>query len=169
MRPSVHSCSFTQDEHAPKCGFWRALNRLNFSRFSCNRVSGHYAIITTVSCFTGHYDAKQDPSIAESMLRVPKAGAIAIVAPCRTGKPHFLNPEKDFPLMVREGKMDGTTTTMTLFWENGIRDNLTTGEALMKTKAALAEKAKRSAQFHMYLCELNLLGDPTIKVHQQKP
>ncbi|MBG7606663.1 MAG: hypothetical protein IZT59_01320 [Verrucomicrobia bacterium] len=126
---------------------------------------GAYPIITTVSCFTGHYDAAQDPCIAESMLRAPDAGAIAIVAPCREGKPHFMDPSKDFPLMMREGKMDGTTTTMTHFWEMGIRDNLTTGAALMKTKAGLAPKAKKSAMFHMCLSELNLLGDPTIAVH----
>ena len=126
-----------------------------------------YPIITTVSCFTGHYDAVKDPCIAESMLRVPDAGAIAIIAPCREGKPHFVDPRASFPLMVREGKMDGTTTTMTLFWEKGIGANLTTGEALMQTKASLAEKAKKSANFHMCVVELNLLGDPTIAVDPQ--
>jgi len=124
-----------------------------------------YPIITTVSCFTGHYDAAEDPCISESMLRIPDAGAIAIVAPCREGKPHFVNPRKDFPLMVSEGKMDGTTTTMTLFWKYGIGKQLTAGEALMQTKASLAETAKGSANFHMCLAELNLLGDPTIAVH----
>tara|TARA_B110000908_G_C10230437_1_gene440278 strand:+ start:311 stop:1570 length:1260 start_codon:yes stop_codon:yes gene_type:complete len=127
-----------------------------------------YPVITTVSCFTGHYDAAKDPCISESMLRMPNAGAIAIVAPCREGKPHFLNPREDFPLMMNEGKMDGTTTTMTYFWELGIKGKLTTGEALMKTKAKLAEKAKKSANFHMCLAELNLLGDPTIQVHPGK-
>lgn len=123
-----------------------------------------YPIISTVSCFTGHYDAVKDPCISESMLRVPNAGAIAIVAPCREGKPHFVDPRASFPLMVREGKMDGTTTTMTYFWEMGIGQKLTTGEALMKTKAKLSEKAKKSANFHMCLVELNLLGDPTLAV-----
>ncbi|MGJ8657931.1 MAG: C25 family cysteine peptidase [Akkermansiaceae bacterium] len=126
-----------------------------------------YPIITTVSCFTGHYDAAKDPSISESMLRAPDAGAIAIVAPCREGKPHFLNPKADFPLMVKEGKMDGTTTTMTLFWEKGIGNKLTTGQALMQAKADLSEKAKQSANFHMCLSELNLLGDPTILVQPE--
>lgn len=128
-----------------------------------------YPVITTVSCFTGHYDAKKDPCIAESMLRVPDAGAIAIVAPCREGKPHFTDPKRDFPLMTKEGKMDGTTRTMTYFWELGIKGKLTTGEALMKTKANLADKAKASANFHMCLAELNLLGDPTIVVHPVAP
>ena len=123
-----------------------------------------YPIITTVSCFTGHYDALKDPCISESMLRAPNAGAIAIIAPCRTGKPHFVNPKTDFPLMMREGKMDGTTETMTLFWEKGIGKKLTSGEALMQTKATLSDRAKLSANFHMCLCELNLLGDPTIMV-----
>ena len=40
----MHSCSFKQTEHAPNYGIWLSLNRLNFSRFSCSRVSGHYAI-----------------------------------------------------------------------------------------------------------------------------
>ena len=124
-----------------------------------------YPVITTVSCFTGHFDAATDPCISESMLRMPHAGAIAIVAPCREGKPHFLSPKQDFPLMTKEGKMDGTTTTMTYFWELGIKGNLTTGEAMMETKAKLAEKAKKSANFHMCLSELNLLGDPTLMVH----
>jgi hypothetical protein len=124
-----------------------------------------YPVITTVSCFTGHYDAVQDPSISESMLRMPDAGAIAIVAPCREGKPHFLNPRLDFPLMMKEGKMDGTTTTMTYFWELGIKEKLSTGHALMKTKSLLAEKARKSATFHLCIAELNLLGDPTIAVH----
>lgn len=127
-----------------------------------------YPMITTVSCFTGYYDAQKDPCIVEAMLRKPKAGAIAMVSPCREGKPHFLNPEKDFPLMIREGKLDGTTRTMTLFWEAGISQNLTAGEALMLTKAELAEDAKGStnSNYHMCLCELNLLGDPTLLVHQ---
>ena len=37
----------------------------------------------------------------------------------------------------------------------------------MQTKAELAEKAKESANFHMCLSELNLLGDPTIQVHPE--
>lgn len=128
---------------------------------------GAYPLVTTVSCFTGQFDAAKDPCIAESMLRAPKAGAIAIVAPAREGKPHMLNPRTDFPLMVREGKLDGTTLTMTLFWELGIGDSLTTGEALMQAKDRLAEKAGKSASFHMCLAELNLLGDPSLAVHPE--
>jgi hypothetical protein len=67
--------------------------------------------------------------------------------------------------MVWQGKMDGTTTTMTLFWEKGIGLKLTTGEALMKAKADHAENAKKSANIHMCLEELNLLGDATLLVH----
>ena len=137
--------------------------------FTHNQVSkltnkDAYPVITTVSCFTGHYDDTQDPCIAESMLRVPDAGAVALVAPARTGKPHFLNPEKDFPLMATEGKMDGTTATMTYFWKYSIGKKLSIGESLMKTKADMAEKAKQSTNFHLCLSELNLLGDPTLNV-----
>ncbi len=130
---------------------------------------GAYPVITTVSCFTGQFDAKRDPCIAEAMLRRPRAGAIVIVAPSREGKPHFHDPERDFPLMVKEGKLDGTTRTMTEFWENGIGKNLTAGEALMTTKAGMAEDAKKSATFHLCLCELNLLGDPTLPLRRKDP
>jgi len=71
--------------------------------------------------------------------------------------------------MMKEGKLDGTTLTMTLFWEKGIEEHLTTGHALMSTKAGLAPQAKASANFHMALCELNLLGDPTLMVHPISP
>lgn len=125
-----------------------------------------YPMITTVSCFTGQFDAKRDPSIVEAMLRMPDAGAIAIVAPCREGKPHFVNPRVDFPAMMNEGKLDGTTRTMTQFWAKGVTDRLTAGEALMATKREQWQEAMESANFHMCLCELNLLGDPTLMVHQ---
>ncbi|YCM42488.1 C25 family cysteine peptidase [Verrucomicrobiaceae bacterium 227] len=124
----------------------------------------HPAVITTVSCFTGQFDGKKDPSIAESMLRHPGGGAVAIVAPAREGKPHFHDPKKDFPLMVREGKLDGTTQTMASFWVAGLGGKATTGMALMKSKAGLAEDAKKSATYHQGMCELNLLGDPSLPV-----
>jgi hypothetical protein len=121
-----------------------------------------YPIITTVSCFTGHFDAKEDPCIAESMLRQENAGAIAMVAPCREGKPHFSNPRRDFPLMVNEGKMDGTTNTMTQFWAKGVTGKLSLGYAIMAAKQSMADQALTSAEMHMCLVELNFLGDPTL-------
>lgn len=127
---------------------------------------GYYPLITTVACFTGYFDSEQDPSIAEAMLRQPKAGALLLVAPSREGKPHFVNPEEGFSLMFSEGKLDGTTQTMTQFWKNGIADDLTAGIALMRTKATMIEKAKESANYHLCLCELNLLGDPLLKIHR---
>lgn len=128
-----------------------------------------YPVITTVSCFTGQFDSKKDPSIAESILRQPEGGAVIVVAPSREGKPHFHDPKKDFPLMVKEGKPDGTTLTMARFWSNGLGDNLDAGRALMTTKAALTEDAKKSATYHMCLCELNLLGDPTLDLRGESP
>ncbi len=121
-------------------------------------------VITTVSCFTGHFDADQDPCISESMLRSSIGGAIAIVAPSREGKPHLHDPEKDFPLMVREGKLDGTTQTMTSFWMAGLGERKLIGHALSIAKASLAADAIRSAAYHQGLCEINLLGDPTLPV-----
>ena len=151
-------------------GFLHCWQLENYKEFTADHVNlltnkDAYPIITTVSCFTGHFDAATDPSISESMLRAPDSGAIAVVAPCRSGKPHFINPAQDFELMITEGKLDGTTEAMTLFWEKGIGENLTTGEAIMKTKAILAKKASYSVLFHMCLIELNLLGDPTLPVH----
>lgn len=124
-----------------------------------------YPVMTTVSCFTGEFDSAKDPSIVESMLRQPKAGAIAIVAPCREGKPHFLNPRQDFPLMIAEGKLDGTTLTMTRFWAEGLGNSVTTGEAMMRAKASRAADARKSPEIHLCLAELNLFGDPTLKFH----
>jgi len=122
-------------------------------------------VITTVSCFTGHFDAKKDPSITEAMLRQPDGGAVLIVAPCREGKPHFHNPQADFPLMVQEGKLDGTTQTMTSFWMAALGEQQAkAGHALAISKAGLADDAVKSATYHQGMCELNLLGDPSLEV-----
>ncbi len=127
-----------------------------------------YPLITTVSCFTGQFDARQDPSIVEKMIRQPKAGSVAIVAPIRTGKPHFADPA-DMYRMVTEGKLDGTTLTMTRYWCHGIKDGATTGEALMMAKADMADDAKQSPNYHLCVCELNLLGDPTLDMRSAAP
>ena len=122
-------------------------------------------VITTVSCFTGHFDAKKDPCVSEAMLRQPKGGAVLIVAPSREGKPHFHDPQNDFQLMSREGKLDGTTQTMTSFWIAALgKDQALAGKALSISKAGLADDAVKSATYHQGICELNLLGDPTLPV-----
>ena len=127
-----------------------------------------YPLITTVSCNTGEYDSKKDPSIVERMLRAPKAGSVAIVAPIRTGKPHFADPD-DYDLMVSEGKLDGTTLTMTRYWSFGLGENATTGHAIMKAKQAMAKDAAVSEAYHLCVCELNLLGDPTLDMRAETP
>lgn len=129
---------------------------------------GAYPLITTVSCFTGQYDAPEDPSIVEKMIRQPKAGSVAIVAPVRTGKPHFAKPA-DLYLMVTEGKLDGTTLTMTRYWCHGMKEGATTGEAIMMAKADMADDAKDSPNYHLCVCELNLLGDPTLCMRSDVP
>ena len=121
-------------------------------------------VITTVSCFTGHFDAAKDPCITEAMLRQPNGGAVVIVAPAREGKPHFHEPETDFALMVREGKLDGTTETMAKFWVAALGKKKNVGMALADSKLQLAEDAEKSATYHQGICELNLLGDPTLPV-----
>lgn len=146
---------------------------LERSRFTAAHVGtltndAAYPLITTVSCFTGQYDDREDPSIVESMIRQPKAGSVAIVAPIRTGKPHF-HQRSDFRLMVTEGKLDGTTQTMTRYWCNGLGSNLTTGESLMKAKSAMAADARKTAGYHLCICELNLLGDPTLDMRANVP
>ena len=141
------------------------LERSYFTAGEVSRLSneGAYPLMTTVSCFTGQYDNDQDPCIVESMLRVPNAGSVAIVAPVRTGKPH-MHTRDDFRLMVQEGKLDGTTMTMTQYWALGLGGDLTTGEALMSAKSTLVEDARRSASYHLCISEINLLGDPSLEM-----
>ena len=127
-----------------------------------------YPVITTVSCLTGQYDNKKDPCIAESMLRQPNAGAIAILAPSREGVP-FFKKRSEFRLMVSEGKMDGTTTAYTKFWKNTLGEGLTLGDAFRKVKMEMESDARENDGFHMVQCELNLLGDPSLSVHQTPP
>lgn len=129
---------------------------------------GAYPLITTVSCNTGEYDSKDDPSIVERMLRAPKAGSVAVVAPVRTGKPHFADPS-DFRRMVLEGKLDGTTLTMTRYWVNGLGKSASTGHAIMQAKAQMADDARQAPAYHLCVCELNLLGDPTLDMRATPP
>ncbi|MDA7979357.1 MAG: C25 family cysteine peptidase [Pirellulales bacterium] len=146
---------------------------LERSTFTADHVGqleniGAYPLITTVSCNTGEYDSRRDPSIVELMIRKPKGGSVAIVAPVRTGKMHFANPA-DMQLMVSEGKLDGTTLSMTRYWEHGLGQGVTTGEAMMHSKADMAEDAVKSASYHLCICELNLLGDPTLDMRASDP
>ena len=127
-----------------------------------------YPVITTVSCLTGQYDNKKDPCITESMLRQPKGGAIAILAPSREGVP-FFKKRSDFRLMVTEGKMDGTTTAYTKFWTTALEEDQTIGEAFRKVKMEMEEDARDNDGFHMVQCELNLLGDPSLSTRPTPP
>lgn len=127
-----------------------------------------YPLITTVSCNTGEYDSRKDPSIVEAMVRRPEGGSVAIFAPVRTGKMHF-HEASDMRLMVSEGKLDGTTMTMTRYWLNGLGNGLTTGEAAMKALGGSKEDAEKSAAYHLCICELNLLGDPTLDMRAKDP
>ncbi len=146
---------------------------LEDSMFSAKHVGqlkndGAYPLITTVSCNTGEYDSPEDPSIVESMIRQPQGGSVAVVAPIRTGKPHF-HERSDFRLMVLEGKLDGTTMTMTRYWSHGLGRGLSTGEALMQAKADMTEDALKTPGYHLCICELNLLGDPTLGMRSKSP
>ena len=142
--------------------------------FSVDQLSNKdaYLTMTTVSCFTGQFDSKKDPSISESMLRAPERGAVLIISPAREGVPIFHSP-KDFRLMVSEGKLDGTTETMTKFWINSLSSQengyLTSGEAFYKTKQEMAVHAQKTSGYHWCQSELNLLGDPSIYMRANKP
>ena len=127
-----------------------------------------YPVMTTVSCFTGQFDGKEDPSITEAMIRKPGGGAIAIVAPAREGCPVF-HSRSDYALMMSEGKMDGTTELLTKFWVNGLKGSLSIGEALAVAKSQMVEHAQKTCGYHMVLCELNLLGDPTLDMRSKDP
>jgi len=128
--------------------------------------------MTTVSCFTGQFDSKEDPCITESMLRAPEKGAVLIITPAREGVPIFHSP-KDFRLMVSEGKLDGTTETMTRFWMYGLEETengyLTAGEAFYKMKQTMGKEAEKTSGYHWCQAEINLLGDPTIYLRANKP
>ncbi len=115
------------------------------------RNEGAYPFITTTSCFTGEFDRGEDPSIGESMIRHPKAGAIAIVAPSR------------------DGRQDGTHLSMTRFWEHGLGKKVSAGAAIMLVKADLAPEALKSASLHFSACSVNLLGDPTLGLRGTTP
>ena len=144
-------------------------SRLTSSTISTLENENAYPIITTVSCLTGQFDSRKDPSIAESMIRQPNAGAIAVLAPSREGVPFMLNPKKDYRLMITEGKMDGTTTAYTKFWMHALKDRMTLGEAFKQVKMDMAADAKNDVGFHMLQCELNLLGDPTLDPRPEPP
>jgi hypothetical protein len=132
-----------------------------------------YLIMTTVSCFTGQFDGPKDPCITESMLRAPGKGAVIIITPAREGVPIFHSP-KDFKLMVSEGKLDGTTETMTRFWMHGLKTQedgsyKTAGEAFYTAKQEMGEHAKKTSGYHWCQCELNFLGDPTLDMRAMDP
>ena len=100
------------------------------------------------------------------MLRHPGGGAVAIVAPAREGVPIFHGR----PFDPRDGKtQDGTTQLLTRYWIEGLSGDLTTGEALARAKAGLAKDAKANEGYHWVLCELNLLGDPTLDMRARDP
>ncbi len=125
-----------------------------------------YLVMTTVSCFTGQFDGPKDPSITESMLRAPKAGAVVAVAPAREGVPVFLGGGGD----PRDGRtQDGTTRFLTRFWCHGVEADLTTGEAFAAAQAELAEDAAVEVGYHWVLSEINLLGDPTLPMRAGRP
>ena len=149
---------------------WVLEGRSMFKTEQVSQLENHraYPLITTVSCNTGEYDSKRDPSVVEAMIRQPKAGAVAVVAPVRTGKMH-LHKRSDFRLMMRDGKLDGTTMTMTQYWLAGLSEGRSTGEALMTAKSKLVDDAKKSAGYHLCICEINLLGDPTLDFRAQAP
>ena len=129
---------------------------------------GAYPVVTTVSCNTGEYDSESDPSIVESVIRAPLAGAMAVVAPIREGKMHFLD-KSDYGLMLSEGKLDGSTMLLTRFWIHAAGEEHSTGHALAAARADLAAEAKKHAGFHLCISEFNLLGDPTLAIHSGAP
>ncbi|MHC5011797.1 MAG: C25 family cysteine peptidase [Planctomycetota bacterium] len=125
-----------------------------------------YPVLTTVSCFTGHFDAEDDPSIAEAMIRKPRGGAVLVVAPSRPGVPIF----HDWGGDPRDGNtQDGTTRTLTSFWRHGLSRDLTAGEAMAAAREEMTPDAEASEGFHWCQCEIVLLGDPTLDLRARVP
>ena len=112
---------------------------------------GAYPFITTTSSHTGQFDQGDDPSIAESLLRAARRGAIAVVAPSRSGPQ---SEQED--ILIR-------------FWEHGLGTKVSAGAALSLLKADLATQATTSSSAHLLACELNLLGDPTLGLRGTAP
>jgi hypothetical protein len=132
-----------------------------------------YLVMTTVSCFTGQFDGPKDPSITESLLRTPQKGAVIVIAPAREGVPIF-HKSSDYRLMVTEGKLDGTTESMTRFWTNGLSPKKdgsyrTAGEAFYQMKQEMAVHAVKTSGYHWCQSELNFLGDPTLDLRANNP
>jgi hypothetical protein len=130
--------------------------------------SGAYPVITTVSCHTGRFDDVDDPSVVEQMIRLDQAGAVAVIAPSREGRAVFKN-RADLQRMVQEGLMDGTTRLMTEFWQRGLKDNLTIGEALAQARQHEVDSDEGYIGQHWLLSGVNLLGDPTLPVRNADP
>jgi len=109
-----------------------------------------------------------------SLVGARGKGAVLAVATSRSGVPVFHDPKRDFPLMVREGKLDGTTQTMTRFWVNGLSPRedgtyRTAGQAFMRAKAQMTDDAVKTENYHALQFELNLLGDPTLYLRPVDP
>ena len=172
------NANFASKVHMHGHGFlpgWVLENHKLFSKKHIENLKNQksYLVMTTVSCFTGHFDSKKDPSISESMLRAKNKGAVIVISPAREGVPIFHNPE-DFKLMVTEGKLDGTTMTMTRFWVNGLKKQedgnyLTAGEAFYQAKQEMNNDARKNSGFHWCQSEINFLGDPTLYLRAENP
>lgn len=127
-----------------------------------------YPLITTVSCHTGRFDDIDDPSVAEAMVRLDKAGAIAVIAPSREGVAVFKDPA-DMQRMVQQGLMDGTTRLMTDFWDLGLNKNLSIGEAISAAKQLQIDEQDSFQGMHWLMSGVNVLGDPTLPVRNANP
>ena len=124
-------------------------------------------LITTVSCHTGRFDGDREPCAAEGMLR-GTGGAVLVLAPARPGlsAPAVAGEE------VADTEIDGLNLLYTRFWQFGMEDSeLTVGEAFAKARVAVAPdpKSRKGLKDHFTLCEVNLLGDPTLSFRQTEP
>ena len=124
-------------------------------------------LITTVSCHTGRFDGEREPCAAEGMLR-GKGGAVLVIAPARPGltAPSVAGEE------LEGAKIDGLNLLYTRFWQYGLDGSaLTVGEAFAKARSEVAPdpKGKRGIKDHFTLCEVNLLGDPTLDFRATEP
>lgn len=124
-------------------------------------------LITTVSCHTGRFDGDKEPCASEGMLR-GKGGAVLVIAPARPGlsAPSVAGEE------VADTEIDGLNLLYTRFWQYGVEDSeLTVGEAFAKARVAVAPdlKGRKGLKDHFTLCEVNLLGDPTLSFRTTEP
>lgn len=146
----VNNAAHGDNDHESK------LTRANLGLFTNNKYFWWY----TQSCYSAAYDNRRsggsyenEDCIAEKMITLPATGAVAFIGNSRYG--FYNSGETDGPSQYFDMEFFNV-----LFNEN--IDNL--GKTLQKSKENLAGMVDASGAMRWVYFDLNLLGDPTLKV-----